>query len=62
MWDFVRSDERIQQLTLMSGVLMEHVHVGAEQLAGVESRQKLAHLGFGLEHHALQGLFAYMML
>ena len=52
---FVRTGERIQQSALMGGVLMEHVHIGADQLAGVEVRQHLAQLGLGLLHHLLQG-------
>ena len=39
---FVAAGERIEHLALMRGVLVEHVHVGAEQLAGVELRQHLA--------------------
>ena len=46
----------------MRGVLVEHVHAGAEQLAGIEVGQDFAQLGFGFVHHALQGLFMYMML
>jgi hypothetical protein len=38
----------------MRGVLVEYVHAGAEQLAGIEMRQRLAQLGFGLAHHLLQ--------
>ena len=39
---FVRTGQRIQQPALMGGVLVEHVHAGAEQLTGVEVRQHLA--------------------
>ena len=53
---FMISGQRIQNLALMGGVLVEHVHAGADQLAGVERRQNLAQLGFGLVHHALQGV------
>ena len=51
----VGTGEQIEQPALMGWVLVEHVHVGAEQLAGVEIRQHLAQLGLGLMHHLLQG-------
>ena len=51
----VGAGEQIQQLALMGRVLVEHVHAGADQLAGIEAREHLAQLGFGLAQHFLQG-------
>ncbi len=47
----MRPRELIEHAPLMGRVFVEHVHVGANQAARVERRQRPAQLGLGLVHH-----------
>ena len=52
---FAGSGQRVHQLALMRNILVEHVHVDADELLAVKIRQLFAQFGIGVLQHLLHG-------